>query len=154
MTNDSGGLAYARILREARSLVDNTGSAESHDASAVPGAAFFAAFLNLGPTGVPWAAAIFLRASALNVRLGLALPGKLAGPIGLASGYLWCPHDLPVVTCTAYTESVRGGGTLSGPGDRTMSALGPRFFFELPQLLQFSDANRLPASVPHPAPTG
>jgi len=47
------------------------------DAAAVLGAAFFAAFLDFAQRAL-WAAAIFSRASALNVRLVLALPAKLA----------------------------------------------------------------------------
>jgi len=46
------------------------------DAAEVLGAAFFAAFLDFAQRAL-WAAAIFSRAPALNVRLGLALPDKL-----------------------------------------------------------------------------
>jgi hypothetical protein len=47
------------------------------DAAGVLGAAFFAAFLDFAQRAL-WAAAIFSRASALNVRLVLALPAKFA----------------------------------------------------------------------------
>jgi hypothetical protein len=46
------------------------------DAAAVLRAAFFAAFLDFAQRAL-WAAAIFSRASALNVRFVLALPAKL-----------------------------------------------------------------------------
>jgi len=46
------------------------------DAAAVLRAAFFAAFFDFAQRAL-WAAAIFSRASALNVRLALALPAKL-----------------------------------------------------------------------------
>ena len=46
------------------------------DAAGVLGAAFFAAFLDFAQRAL-WAAAILSRASALNVRLVLALPAKL-----------------------------------------------------------------------------
>jgi hypothetical protein len=47
------------------------------DAAGVLGAAFFAAFLDFAQR-VLWAAAIFARASALNVRLALTMPANLA----------------------------------------------------------------------------
>jgi hypothetical protein len=47
------------------------------DAAAVPRAAFFRAFLDFAQRAL-WATAILSRASALNVRLVLALPAKLA----------------------------------------------------------------------------
>jgi len=47
------------------------------DAAGMLDAAFFAAFLNFAQRAL-WAAAILSRASALNVRLVLALPAKLA----------------------------------------------------------------------------
>jgi len=47
------------------------------DAAAALRAAFFVAFLDFAQRAL-WAAAILSRASALNVRLVLALPGKLA----------------------------------------------------------------------------
>jgi hypothetical protein len=47
------------------------------DTATVLRAAFFTAFLDFAQRAL-WAAAIFSRPSALNVRFGLALPGKLA----------------------------------------------------------------------------
>jgi hypothetical protein len=98
-------LARAPTLKERFFLLfarnPTTGAFFVVDAAAVLRAAFFAAFLDFAQRAL-WAAAILSRAAALNVRLVLALPAKLAlaGRPGFHISVLLMPLNSAFTCCS------------------------------------------------------